>query len=250
MIEELEDLFYDTFHRDKIEISINEYEEDNIIIYKNENNIPSKHKNIIAEYARKYALDKNHIDTISTIINRYIWDSAIVTKQNQLNLNLIDEANKIYDAIKVLQESNIFKSIEPNYDDCYMNIIKRYTDLANDLFNLGSEKTHIQSTEDIKKEYEDNSNYLYTIIRKYPKLNPMIVLSAFTQAKNTLATELAYRLISYIKEIKNINKDTKSSKIKINTVELIQKLFDIKVSDRDFAHTNKYLSTTRHYTYS
>jgi len=201
MIENLEDLFYDTFHRDKIEISINEYEEDNIIIYKNENNIKSEHTNLITEYARKYDLDKNHIDTISTLINRFMWDSAIVTKQNQLNLNLIDEANKIYDAIKVLQESNIFKSIEPNYDDCYMNIVQRYTDLANDLFNLGSESTHIKSTKDINKEYDDNSNYLYTIIRKYPKLNPMIVLSAYTQAKNALATELAYRLISYIKDM-------------------------------------------------
>jgi ribosomal protein L31E len=245
MIEELENLFYDTFFKDSIELKISEYEEDNKIIYKNENNLASDEKILIRNYASKYELKDKQIDTLYYMINQYIWNSTIIEVQNNIRLDLKKEADDIYKAIETLQQSKIFKSIEPNYDDCYEKIINRYNALANDLYNLSNEKITNKSTSDIDEEYSDNSQYIHTKIRKYPNLNKRIVLCAFKQSKNGLTTELLKSIIRYIQSEKDIvnNKETQLTK---KTKELLFKLFYIKINDRDISNTNQYLSTMRH----
>ncbi len=238
------DELYNILYSDTIHIPVNEYG-DTKIIYKNKSNFNSSDNNLIHNYAIFYNLNNDETDTIKNIINQFIWCNAVMTIQDTININLEDEANKIYEAIDTIQNSKIFKSDEPNYDDCYITIIKRYTGIANNLIALYKEKTHINPSKNIKDEMNDN-NYIYSAIKKYPNLNPLIVLSAFKQSKKTLATELFFNLKNYIVSTKNL-KNTKETKITTTTIDLIKALFDIKVNDRDRQNTNEYLSITRYF---
>ncbi len=238
------DELYSILYSDFIELK-DEYGQIEKTIYKNQFNFTSSQNYLISNYATNYHLDNDELHHIKIILNRFIWLDTIVKVQNGFNLNLEEEAKKIYKAISIMQDSKIFKNDEPNYDDCYMTIIKRYKKIADDLIELQKEKIYVNPHKNIDDELMDNT-YIYTVISKYKNLNPFIILSAFKQSKKILATELFFELKQYILLAKDIQND-KSTKISENTIKLIKELFDIKINNRDIANTNEYLSITRYF---
>ncbi len=235
-LEELSNIVYN----DEINY-IDEYGKE-IKIFKNKYNFSANDLRIINQFAYFYNLGQNEKEYIKQYIHTFIWCNTIIKLQNNVKLDLKSEAKKIYEAIDTLAESKIFKNDEPNYDDCYQILKKRYKMIADDLESLSQEKYTIVPN---NKETNNNKYYIYEVVKKYKNLNPLVVLSAFKQSQKILATELVFKIIKYLKNL-NIE-NNKNTKITKNTINLINELFGIKVNARDLSKVNDIVSITRYF---
>lgn len=185
---------------------------------KYKNRITNKITFLLNQYFSKYKLIENNTkDIIKNCINDALIVQKLLEEQNKQQLNLIDEAEKISEALDVLLKAQIFRNDEPEPSNCdYYTYTKKYNDLISDLTALKNEKISVHN--------------IYKIMQKYPNLNKIVILSAFKQSKKVIPTELVILIKSIIsKYIKNKN-DTKVTE---NTKILVENIFDVNISDRD-----------------